>query len=350
MFRVSTDGIEAQASLSWVVENNEHPPTGIRLDGIPWCWSKIARGEVFRFMTIAELPIEANRERELFRRIGLKSAIAVPLRFSGTALGMVAFGCLHEARTWDAATMQRLVLIGEVFANALAHAQADEALHTSRTEARQLAGRLLTAQEDERRRLAREMHDDLSQRLAATAIEAGKLEQRFAESSESREALGTLKNALIAISDDVHRISRQIHPSILDDLGLEDALRSEGDRFREREGFAVQFRFGELSAGIPKDIALCLYRIAQEAFWNIAKHAIADHVEVALNADAEFVYLEVRDSGRGFDPGQVHGKPGLGLASMEERVRLVRGELTVSSSPGKGTSIAVRIPLPEEDV
>ena len=102
-------------------------------------------------------------------------------------------------------------------------------------EARDLAGKILTAQEDERRYLAREMHDDLSQRLAASAIEAGNLEQRFQESPESHAALGSLKRNLIAICDDVHRLSRQIHPAILDDFGLADALHSECDRFADRE-------------------------------------------------------------------------------------------------------------------
>jgi signal transduction histidine kinase len=217
-------------------------------------------------------------------------------------------------------------------------------------EARHLAGRLLTAQEDESKRLARELHDDLSQRLAATAIETGKLEQEFAESTESRARLCDLRDSLVAIADDVHQISRQIHPAILDDLGLADALRSECNGFGERHGYAVRFRCGDLPEELPKDVALCLYRVAQEALRNVAKHATTDVVEVIVNADPEFAHLVVSDSGRGFEPLAVNGKPGLGLASMEERVRLVGGKLTLSSKPGHGTSIEVRIPLPEEDV
>ncbi|QDU28969.1 Oxygen sensor histidine kinase NreB [Anatilimnocola aggregata] len=216
-------------------------------------------------------------------------------------------------------------------------------------EARDLAGKILTAQEDERRYLAREMHDDLSQRLAASAIEAGNLEQRFQESPESCESLGKLKKNLIAICDDVHRLSRQIHPAILDDFGLADALHSECDHFADRERVIVEFRSGELPANLPKAIALCLYRIAQEALWNAAKYAHTKRVVVELNADPEFVHLEIRDFGRGFEPLQVAESHGLGLASMKERARLVRGTIIIDSSPGKGAKITVQVPLPEHE-
>jgi signal transduction histidine kinase len=262
---------------------------------------------------------------------------------------MLAFGQLTREQSWSDTIVQRMKLVGEVIANALAHARSDETLCASREEARHLAGRLLTAQEDERKRLAREMHDDVSQRLAATAIEAGKLEQQFPMADPLRAAMEGLKGHLIALSDDVHRISRQLHPSILDDLGLEDAIRSECDRFADREGVAIRFHCGDLPDMLPKDIALCLYRIAQEALRNVSKHAHSDRVELLLNADPEFIHLEVRDFGRGFRLDEVRGQPGLGLASMEERVRLAGGKITISSVPGKGTSIAVRVPLLEED-
>ncbi len=214
-------------------------------------------------------------------------------------------------------------------------------------EARDLAGKILTAQEDERRYLAREMHDDLSQRLAASAIEAGNLEQRFQESPETHAALGHLKTNLIAICDDMHRLSRQIHPAILDDFGLTDALHSECERFADRERVTVEFRSGELPAKMPKEVALCLYRIAQEALWNAAKYAHSDRITVELNADPEFVHLEIRDFGRGFEPLQLSHHRGLGLASMKERARLVRGTIKIDSAPGKGAKITVQVPVPE---
>ena len=349
VFEVSSDGLELRATLSWVRAGQSQAPPAIPLDSIPWLWAKLNQGDIVQFSSVAELPADAAQEKALMVRLGLKAGVAVPLKAKGTILGMVAFGQLTQERPWNETILNRLKLVGEVFANALAHTRADESLCASREEARQLAGRLLTAQEDERRRLAREMHDDVTQRLAATAIAAGKFEQQFPVADPSREAMASLKDQLIALSDDVHRISRQLHPAILDDLGLEDALRSECDRFAEREGVVTHFHCGGLPDRLPKDIALCLYRIAQEALRNVAKHAQTDRVELVLNADAEFLDLEVRDFGRGFFPEEVRCQPGLGLASMEERTRLVGGEITISSVPSQGTSITVRVPLPEED-
>ena len=215
-------------------------------------------------------------------------------------------------------------------------------------EARDLAGKILTAQEDERRFLAREMHDDLSQRLAASAIEAGNLEQLVRGSPESMSAVGGLKEHLVTLCDDVHRLSRRIHSSILDDFGLADAIRSECVRFEERNGIPVEFRCGDLPSNIPYDVTLCLYRIAQESLWNTTKYACTDRVLVELNADPEFLHLELQDFGRGFDTTLASNHQGLGLASMSERARLVRGKIEIASFPGQGVTVSVQIPLPED--
>lgn len=214
-------------------------------------------------------------------------------------------------------------------------------------EARDLAGKILTAQEDERRYFAREMHDDLSQRLAASAIEAGNLEQLVRGTPESMSAVGVLKGHLVSLCNDVHRLSRRIHSSILDDFGLADAIRSECIRIEERNGIPVEFRCGDLPSNIPYDITLCLYRIAQESLWNTMKYSHTDRVLVELNADPEFLHLEIRDFGCGFDPGLALNHEGLGLASMNERARLVRGKIDIVSSPGQGVKVTVQIPLPE---
>ena len=219
---------------------------------------------------------------------------------------------------------------------------------TAEREARDFAGKILTAQEDERRYLAREMHDDLSQRLAASAITAGHLEKTLSESAEARESLGKLRGSLVGICDDMHRLSRQIHPAILDDFGLAEALHAECDRLGERNGISVEYRCGELPTALSRDIAICLYRIAQEAFWNAAKYSGSERVIVELNSDAEFIYLSIRDFGSGFDPLEVAKRQGLGMSSMKERARLVRGTTMISSAPGSGVTIDVQVPLPED--
>ena len=185
------------------------------------------------------------------------------------------------------------------------------------------------------------MHDDLTQRIAVLAIEAGKLEQAADSTDVLSGKLGEIKDQLIELSQDVHSLSRQLHPSILDDLGLVEALRSECARFSQREEISVRYTPQDIPPGIPKDVALCLYRIAQEGLRNIAKHSAAKEARVSLAATDDSILLSIEDSGVGFDSSQSQGKPGLGLVSMEERARLIGGELSVRSEPGNGTLVEV---------
>jgi PAS domain S-box-containing protein len=224
--------------------------------------------------------------------------------------------------------------------------QAEAELGKSREALRMLAGKLLSVQEEERRRLAREMHDDLTQRLAVLAIEAGKLEQQLDSSPEPiRDKLRQMKEQMVKLSADVHSISRQLHPAIIDDLGLVDAIESECTSFSRREGISVRYEPINIPESIPKDIALCIYRIMQESLRNIAKHARVEEAEVLLTGTDDGIRLYVRDNGVGFVPADVHGQRGLGLASMEERVRLIQGRFSIQSQPGQGTAIELWAPI-----
>lgn len=224
--------------------------------------------------------------------------------------------------------------------------ESEAALRRSQKDLRTLAGKLLTAQEAERRRLAREMHDDLTQRLAILAIEAGKLEGQLESSGGGvPEKLRDMKEQMVKLAADVHAISRQLHPSILDDLGLVDAMEAECTSFSQREGIIVTYEAKNVPATLPKDLALSLYRITQEALRNIAKHAQIQEAHVSLVGTDDDVILMIEDHGVGFDRAQVRRKKGVGLASMEERVRLIQGDLSVQSRPGQGTVIEVRVSL-----
>ena len=224
--------------------------------------------------------------------------------------------------------------------------RAEGELQKSQEEYRLLAGKLLTVQEAERRRLARELHDDLTQRLAVLAIEAGKLEHQLQDSAtQVPERLRDMKEEMVKLSGDVHAISRQLHPSILEDLGLVDAISSECTGFTEREGIVVDFAPTDIPPGIPKDVALTMYRVIQEGLKNVAKHAQATKAMVSLIGKDNSIRLSIQDNGVGFAPARAKKKGGLGLASMKERVYLIQGSITVKSKPGQGTEIKVRAPL-----
>ena len=210
-----------------------------------------------------------------------------------------------------------------------------------------LTAQLMTAQEEERRRISRELHDDINQQLALLAIEMGNLESDPPLSIEkTRQAFQSLAQRLAAISDDVRRLAYQYHPSILDDLGLSAALTQLTDEFSATTGIKTIVVQQEL-LDLPRDVASCLYRIAQESLANITKHAQASRVELELTSDNQEVTLSIRDSGVGFDLDRTRAYHlGLGLVNMRERVRFVQGRLDIRSEPGRGTHITVQIPLP----
>ena len=189
------------------------------------------------------------------------------------------------------------------------------------------------------------MHDDWTQRLAVLAIDAARLETQLDPSSNSRRQLQTMRGELVSLSEDVHALSRQLHPSILDDLGLADALRSECAGVARREGVAVAYESGDDTGGLPNDAALCVYRVAQEALRNVVKHAGTREARVSLVRSDRELILVVADRGVGFNSAAVRSREGLGLSSMEERVRLVGGELSVVSGTGAGTTVTVRVPV-----
>jgi PAS domain S-box-containing protein len=225
----------------------------------------------------------------------------------------------------------------------------EQSLRQTREGLRKLAAKLLHAQEEERRRIAREMHDDWTQRLAVLGIDLAKLEKHLGAPETALPLLRTIQEQLVGLSEDVHALSRQLHPSILDDLGLVEALRSECASFSRREGIAIVYRPEEMPTTLPKGVALCVYRVAQEALRNVAKHAAVNEARVSLIATGSELWLRVQDKGVGFDPAEVRTEPGLGLSSMEERVRLIGATLSVTSAPGQGTTVEVIVPLARRD-
>lgn len=209
-----------------------------------------------------------------------------------------------------------------------------------------VSGRLITAQEEERKRIARELHDDINQRMALLSIELEQVGQLLAANSNglSERVKGLQKKAL-DVSTEIHRMSYKLHPSKLEHLGLAPALKSFCDELAQRRGFTIDFRHQGFPAILPMNITLCVFRIAQEALQNAAKHSGASNIAIRLEKSDDAVVLSVSDPGRGFEINSEKMAVGLGFISMRERLRLINGTIDIRSKPQKGTEIIVSVPL-----
>ncbi len=217
--------------------------------------------------------------------------------------------------------------------------QAEDALNS-------LSGQLIRAQEEERHRIARELHDDYQQRLAVLGIELGSLAQEIG--TDDRIALARLRDLaelVNALGMDLHSLSHRLHSSTLDSMGLVAALKGLCSEFRKYHDLKVSLITDNVPVEIPSETALCIFRIAQEALQNVRKHSQAHSAEVRVEGVEGTIRLSVTDQGKGFDAGRSLRTGGIGIRSMEERVRLVNGQLEVHSRPGSGTTIAAWVPV-----
>lgn len=216
-------------------------------------------------------------------------------------------------------------------------------LKQSREDLRGLTGSLMTSQEDEARRLARELHDDISQRLAAVNMLGEEaLGSIAADPQLARQKLQQTLAQIGQLADDVRTLSHGLHPSMLEHLGLATALRSLTEEFGEREEMISTFSATGMPEQLDQEIATGLYRITQEALRNVAKHAGKTHVKVTLTGTSAGVELQVADAGRGFDTEK---RSGLGLISIRERARLIGAMASIHSALGEGTKVTVNVPL-----
>ena len=211
--------------------------------------------------------------------------------------------------------------------------------------ARDLSGKLIDAQETERARLARELHDDLSQSLALLSIRLEALGRESVEPDSVKKQVGELTSQIQQLSSDVHRMSHELHPAKLGQLGLESALRGFCREIATTHGFTVDFAAANIPRLLPNDISLCLYRVTQESLQNVAKHSGASFADVSISMENDEISLVISDNGCGFDPQSPKAMESLGLTSMRERMRLVNGSLSIESHLGGGTRIRVNVPL-----
>ena len=215
-------------------------------------------------------------------------------------------------------------------------------LKNSESLLKELSGHLLNAQDAERTRIARELHDDFGQRLALLKIELELLPQEWPEhESAGRAKLRPIISQIDELSDDLHTLSHMLHSSRLQLLGLRSALEELCANIARQHHVTVELGGGPLAPHIPPDVALCLYRIAQEGLHNAAKHSGAGRIDVELTDNNALLRMKITDGGKGFDPGRA--SQGLGLASMRERARMIGGELAIVSAPGRGTTLVAQV-------
>jgi signal transduction histidine kinase len=271
--------------------------------------------------------------------VGLAAGAARAGRSGGTAPGATAVVEL------EAAVRGRTGELAE--ANA---ALREEARRRAEAEAVRtgLLRRLTTAQEDERSRIARELHDQMGQYLAALGVGLRLVGEAVAPGSPAAARLAQLRELTELAGREAHRLAIELRPAALDDVGLRAAVRQYAEDWACRAGVAVDFYPTGATARLPGPVETALYRLVQEALTNVLKHAAARRVSVVLHQAADQVHLTVEDDGRGFDPDAAPPPGRLGLLGMRERAAQVGGRVSVESSPGQGAVVVVRIPLTGE--
>jgi PAS domain S-box-containing protein len=225
---------------------------------------------------------------------------------------------------------------------------------TRRKEAEQqleeVAGRLIHAQEQERSRIGRELHDHISQMLGVLTIRMDQLRVDASTPAEVAATLEQLRKSTVEITDDIHSLSHRLHSSALDYLGLVAALDRLVTEFSARHEIEIEFSHNDILEPLSSDIALCLFRVTEESLTNIAKHSQSTTARVDVRGGANGIHLTIEDDGRGFEAASLERKEGLGFVSMRERLRAVRGTVRVESAPSHGTRIDVLVPTTSLDV
>jgi signal transduction histidine kinase len=274
-------------------------------------------------------------DQQAARRLGVHSGLFVPLVVQGRPIGVVI--AHDKLGSTPAFTDDDLRLVEGLAARAAT------AVDLSQRVSRDAFHRVVAAQEAERKRLARELHDETGQALTSILLGLKPLEQS-APDNENRMAVVALRELVVATLQDVRRLAVELRPAALDDFGLVPAVERLVETFREQSKMRVDLETNIGGERLPADAETTIYRIVQEALTNIVKHAEATHVSVLLMRRDGLVATVVEDDGRGFDPSRI-GEEGLGLVGMRERLGLVGGRLRIESAAGSGTSLVAEVPL-----
>jgi signal transduction histidine kinase len=314
--------------------DGEQEHLGLRL---PLGGSKVGRvlerGRSERVDSVVDDP---EVDQQAARQLGVTTALYVPLTVNGAAIGVIV---AHDKLGGDQRFGDEDVRLGESLA-----ARAAIAVDLSERVSRDSVRRVVEAQELERKRLARELHDETGQALTSILLGLKTVEQATA-SDEDRARVAALRELVVSTLQDVRRLAVELRPSALDDFGLAPALQRLAETHRTDESIQldVEVQLGD-DERLPTEVETTMYRIVQEALTNVARHASATRISILVARKNEKVVVVIEDDGAGFEPGNVRADA-LGLAGIRERVALHGGRLRIESAPGKGTTVAAEVPL-----
>jgi len=298
-----------------------------------------------RALIVHDICAECRRlDPGLIRAEGLVTHASVPLLCGGRVLGVMNVASAHS-REFTPDDMTLLNAVGRQLGIAVENARLWEEVKEKEALRQQFLERVIAAQEAERQRLARELHDEAGQTLTALSLGLRRLQDDPRLPAAAQDLAQELKAQVAALSTELHRLAVELRPSALDRVGLIGALEQYAQEFAQRYGLKVQFESGlPASVHLPAEIETSLYRIVQEALTNVARHAQAQSVSVLLQMCEEQIVVTIEDDGKGFDPAQAQKNGRLGLFGMRERAAMLGGSLNIESAPGEGTTVFVKVP------
>ena len=279
---------------------------------------------------------------QMLSRHGFISWVCAPLKMEGEVIGAYQLG-KRSKRSFNADDMALLEIIGNVVGSSLSNAQLLRDLRNKESELRRALRRAVELQEDERKRVARELHDEVGQALTSILIRLKTLQEEEADNSAISDRLDDLRTLTAQTIEELRRLAMDLRPAALDSLGIVPALQWYTQQIAERTGLDIKFRGPDKFERLPLETELILYRVAQEGITNAIRHGKAQSIEITLGRDPQTIRLTITDNGKGFNPiGTNHG---LGLVGIRERVELLDGNFSVKTTPGAGAQLLIEIPL-----
>jgi signal transduction histidine kinase len=302
---------------------------------------------------VQDVTLDPNFPRtQVAAEIGLKAALGIPILSGDQLLAVIEF-FMREPRREDERLVKVITAVAAQFDLVIERKRAEQTLRENEAELRasydriqDLAGRLIAAQEVERSRIAGELHDDVNQQLAGLSIALSNVKRQLQNGVNGtvQEEITRVQQRTVDLADVIRNLSHELHPGVLQHAGLVAALRGHCAEFGTQHAIEVTLSAADAADIIPHDVALCLYRVAQEALRNIAEHAGAQKAEVTLRSTEDVLELTIADDGQGFDLAEAQRVGGLGLISLDERVRLIGGSLTINTGLNCGTEMRVQVP------